>query len=112
MKLFLYDSECSSINDIEKSLQDSGSFSAINSIAFEQGDQFIIFEYDINVDGYIEVDDGDYWTPPYSEIIISNFDIEIKRVYYIDVYNNGIDLELDNDSINNTISMIKNYYPI
>jgi len=113
MKLNLFDSEITPSDTIINSLEASGSYNSTEWISFEGGDNHLItFEYDISVDGYIEYDEGDYWTPPYSDIIITDFDITLKKVYYSDINDNEIKLELDNSSLTNLVSIIKSYYKI
>lgn len=111
MKLHLFDSDITSKYIIESALNDEGSFKSLNWISFENEDNYIItFEYDIEVEGYLEEDEGDYWTPPYSETVITNFDITIKRCYYMDINDNEISLEITDDCLKKLTSLIEKYY--
>jgi hypothetical protein len=112
MKFFLFDKEISSNSDITVSIQNKGSYSSSEIISFENEENHIItIEYVINVEGYEDGDEGDYWTPPYSETIITDFDIEIKKIYYMDINDNEIELNIDQNT-KNLISIIKSFYNI
>lgn len=111
MKLFLFDSDIAPKDIIETSIIDRGFYKSSDWISFESEDNYIItFEYDIEVEGYFEECEGDYWTPPYSETIITSFNITIKRCYYMDINDNEISLELGDNCLKQLISIIEKYY--
>lgn len=40
----------------------------------------IVVTYDLFIDGTISYDRGDYWTPDYTEVNVTTFDVTIKSI--------------------------------
>ena len=60
---------------------------------FSRNDQFITFDVDgnelvvcfeLNVSGRVDYDPGDYWTPSYIDVDITDVDVEVSNVYFND----------------------------
>lgn len=73
-----------------------------NEGRFVKEDEFIMFDmnglelvvtFDLDVSGRIDYDPGDYYTPPYTDVDITDEDIDIKQIT-LDEYDVELDKEL------------------
>lgn len=64
-----------------------------NEGSFTRDYQYMIFDcdgievnvnFDLYVSGRVDYDPGDYWTPPYTDVDITDFDVTITEVYIDD----------------------------
>jgi hypothetical protein len=59
--------------------------------------------FELYVSGRVDHDPGDYWTPPYTDVDITDFDVTITEVY-IDDY----DVELTKEMKRTLEKVVKN----
>lgn len=62
-------------------LDNEGSFTMNNeSMVFEFNDKEVLVEYTLYVDGTITSEDGDWYTPGYTDVEVDNIDIDISSI--------------------------------
>lgn len=49
-------------------------------ITFESGDNQIDIEFETYIDGYVEYESGDYFTPSYTEAVVSDTNVDVRQV--------------------------------
>lgn len=75
--------------------ENEGSFSREDqSISFDVNGSELVVWFELNVIGRVDYDPGDYWTPSYTDV-----DITDVGVYISNVYLNDYDLPLDKEII-------------
>jgi hypothetical protein len=83
-----------------------------NEGSFTRDCQYMIFDcdgvevnvnFELSVSGRVDHDPGDYWTPPYTDVDITDFDITITD-FYIDDY----DVELTKEMKRLLEKVVKN----
>lgn len=72
--------------------ENEGSFSEYGMIAFDLYGVESYVNFKLNVSGQIYHDNGDYWTPPSTDVDIDYVDIEIEEFYI-----NEIEVKLTKD---------------
>ena len=85
----LIDTDITSKSDCDLS---SGSFVEEGYMSFQVGEDTIDIDLVVNVYGYEDYDEGDYWTAPYVSTEIDSIEIEIREVYL-----NGDEIEVSDD---------------
>jgi hypothetical protein len=58
------------------------------SMSFEYGDTEVVINYELYVDGTIEEESGDWWTPGSCEVFVTDTDITINEVFVDGVLTN------------------------
>lgn len=80
--------------------------------SFTKDYQYMVFDCDgvevavnfqLSVYGHVSHDPGDYWTPPYTEVEIADYDIIIE-----DVNIDEFDAELNEETLKTLIRVVKN----
>jgi hypothetical protein len=93
------------VSGLEEMLcENNGSFSVEDqSVSFDvDGDELIVL-FELNVNGNIDYDPGDYWTAPFTDVNITDIDVCITRVCLDDC-----ELSLDKETIVLLEGKIKN----
>jgi len=62
------------------------------TIIFEDNDKEVIVHFEVYVDGNIDEDPGDYWTPPSCDVEVTVTEVSINEVFV-----DGELVKLDND---------------
>lgn len=53
-------------------------------ITFECNGVEVIVSFDLSVSGRVEHDPGDYWTPPYTDVDITDVDVSVNQLFIDD----------------------------
>ena len=87
----------------DKLYENEGSFTETNQvITFEDNDKELTINFEVYVDGIIDEDPGDYWTPPSCEVEVRTTEITIN-----DVILDGELIQVDNDFISKLEKLIE-----
>ena len=73
--------------------ENEGSFTEKHqTITFEDGDKEVTINFEVYVEGTIDEDNGDYWTPPSCDIEVTETEVTIEEVFV-----DGELVKLDNE---------------
>lgn len=99
------DSDCVKSNDwIDMICENEGRFHREGEfMSFDMNGVELVIFYDLEVSGKIDYDPGDYWTPPYSDVDITNEFIDVTEVTL-----DEIEIELDKELKEMFTKIIKN----
>jgi len=74
--------------------ENEGSFRSEDQvISFNVDGNELVVCFELNVSGRVDYDPGDYWTPSYTDVNITDVDVYISNVYL-----NDYDLPLDKET--------------
>lgn len=77
----------------DKLYENEGSFTETNQvITFEDNDKELTINFEVYVDGIIDEDPGDYWTPPSCEVEVTETEVTIEEIFV-----DGELIKLDNE---------------
>jgi hypothetical protein len=83
--------------------ENEGSFTEKHqTINFEDGDKEVTINFEVYVDGTIDEDNGDYWTPPYCEVEVTEKEVTIEEVFV-----DGEIVKLDNKVLSKIEKLIE-----
>ena len=91
--------------DWMEKIYESGEFTRkAEFITFECNGVEVVVDFDLSVSGRVEHDPGDYWTPPYTDVDITDVDVEVKYLI-VDEW----EVELTKEIEDFLVKEIKNY---
>lgn len=83
--------------------ENEGSFTKkYQTINFEDGGKEVIINFEVYVDGTIDEDNGDYWTPPSCEVEVTEKEVTIEEVFV-----DGELVKLDNEVLSKLEKLIE-----
>lgn len=83
--------------------ENEGSFTQKDqSISFDDNDKEITINFEVYVEGTIEEDSGDYWTPPSCEVEVTETEVTIEEVFV-----DGELVKLDNSVLSKLEKLIE-----
>ena len=87
----------------DKLYENEGSFTEKHqTITFEDNDKEVTINFEVYVDGTIDEDNGDYWTPPSCEVEITETEVTIEEVFV-----DGELVKLDNEVLSKIEKLIE-----
>ncbi len=85
--LSLIDGDYIKSDDWIDMIYDRGSFSIEGQyMTFISNGLEVVADYELSVSGYVSHDPGDYWTPPYTDVDITDFEVDLKSLHIEDLY--------------------------